>query len=53
MDIKIKMFLEIEEFKLQEVAQIISRVIDEYLEGLDCRENLIGILREPNLGEGI
>ena len=51
--IKIKMFLEIGEFKLQEVPQIISLVIDEYLEGLDCMENLMDILGDSDLGEGI
>ena len=51
--IKIKMFLEIGEFKLQDVSQIISHVIDEYLEGLDCMENLMDILGDSDLGEGI
>ena len=53
LDIKIKMFLEIRELKLQEVTQIISRVTDEHLEGLDCMENLMDILGDPDLGEGI
>ena len=53
LNIKIKMFPEVGEFKLQDVPQIISQVIDEYLEGLDCMESLMDILCDSDLEEGI
>ena len=53
LSIKIKIFPEVGEFKLQDVPQIISQVMDEYLEGLDCMESLMDILCDSDLEEGI